>query len=133
MHWDYAHSLITMNTTNLSRRFKLVILAGAVSALALASGCMTAAGGAYSSSLPANLEKTIKAANAAVTQSAYVKVNEDKQLTTDNIVARDSADKKIEIMLETAGDGVTKVTIRVGSFGDQDLSIAIFNKIKANL
>jgi hypothetical protein len=122
-----------MNTTNLNRLIRTVILAGAVSALALASGCMTAVGGAYSSSLPAGLEKTVKAANAAVTQSAYVKVNEDKQLTTDDIVTRDSSDKRIEILLEAAGDGVTKVSIRVGTFGDQDLSIAIFNKIKANL
>jgi hypothetical protein len=35
--------------------------------------------------------------------------------------------------LETAGDGVTKVTIWVGTFGDQTLSDAILDKIKANL
>jgi hypothetical protein len=50
-----------------------------------------------------------------------------------DFVARNAADKKIKIEVERTGERLTKVTIRIGVFGDESLSMAILDKIKANL
>jgi hypothetical protein len=130
-----------MNNLNLIRRAGIVIFAGAVSALALTSGCTTAATGAgpafvegnLVTTVPNGLDKTALAVNAVPGQLSLTKVSEDRQPITDILVARNSSDTRIEIRLETIGDGVTKVTIRVGAAGDQPLSLAILDRIKANL
>ena len=64
---------------------------------------------------------------------SFIKVSEAKDGLKDKLVARDAGDKKIEINLENAGDKLTKVEIRFGVFGDQAISQAILDKIKANL
>ena len=67
-------------------------------------------------------------------QLGYVKVNEDKQLTSDQITVRGfGRPEDRDQSLDTAGDNVTRVSIKVGAFGDQDRSIGIFDKIKAAL
>jgi hypothetical protein len=53
-------------------------------------------------------------------------------------VARDSSypnasDTKIEIKLSKQADNTTKVEIRVATFGDEPMSRAILDCIKANL
>ncbi len=133
-----------MNKIILPRLVRLFILASAASTLALTSGCVFAAIGAGAATvvyvqgdledtLSAGLEKTVRAANVAVKDLAFVKVSENKDALLVTIVARNADDKKIQIKLESVSANVTKVNIRVGTFGDEALSLAIMDKIKANL
>ncbi len=48
-------------------------------------------------------------------------------------MARTAGDKKIKIVVDRVGDTVTNVNIRVGVFGDERISLALLDKIKADL
>ncbi len=100
--------------------------AGAGAAVAYVRGDLDA-------NLSANLERSSKAVNRAVETLQFAKVSENKDALQAIFVARNAADKKIEIRLETAGDSLTKIKIRVGVFGDEALSLAILDKVKAAL
>ena len=117
------------------------ILAGA----AVSQGCMMVVAGAgagaavayvrgdLDANLSANLERSSTAVNRAVETLQFAKVSESKDALQAIFVARNAADKKIEIRLETGGDSLTKIKIRVGVFGDEALSVTILEKIKAAL
>jgi hypothetical protein len=49
------------------------------------------------------------------------------------IIARDSQDKKIKISLSATAEGTTKLSIRIGMFGDETKSRLIYDEIKKNL
>ncbi len=115
------------------------ILAGA----AVSQGCMMVVAGAgaavayvrgdLDANLSANLDRSSTAVNRAVETLQFAKVSESKDALQAIFVARNAADKKIEIRLETGGDSLTKIKIRVGVFGDEALSVTILEKIKAAL
>lgn len=56
-----------------------------------------------------------------------------KDALSAKLVARDAADKEITIKLKTVAQDVTKVSIRVGTFGSQTKQRLIYNKIQDNL
>jgi hypothetical protein len=49
------------------------------------------------------------------------------------IMARDAADKRVAIKLKTITQNITKVSIRIGTFGDQTKQRLIYDKIRDNL
>ncbi len=105
-----------------------VVAAGAAGAAAVAW-----VRGELQTTLPADLDRSFGATKEAIEELQFVKVSERKDALLGVIVARNAADKKIEIKLENMAGNVTKIGIRVGVVGDQDLSLAILEKIKANL
>ena len=122
------------------------LVAGAMlGAVALSSGCVAVVAGAgagaavayvrgdLDATVNAGFEKAVRAANGAVADLKFAKVSERKDALQAVIVARNAADKKIEIRVDQIGERDSKVKIRVGVFGDEALSIAILDKIKANL
>ena len=113
----------------------LPLLSGCVAVLAGAAGAGTVAWvqGRLDATLDANFDQAEKAANRAVTQLQFVKVNEKKDALTATMIARTAEDKKIEIKVVRAGDTTSRVQISVGVFGDEGQSLAILDKIKANL
>ena len=126
----------------------LFLRAAAALALALAvtlqSGCVVAAVGAgagavayirgeLQATLESSLNVTNKAAGRAISQLEFAKVSENKDALTSTIIARTAQDKKVEIVMTKVSDSVTKVKIRVGVFGDEAVSMAILDKIKASL
>ncbi len=125
------------------RRSLAVLLLGALvlgtsGCLAVAAGAGAGAAVAYvrgelSTTLAADYAAATAATNRAIEQLQFVKVSERKDALLDVIVARNAADKKIEIRLENTARELTKVRIRIGIFGDEALSMAILDKIKANL
>jgi hypothetical protein len=132
--------------TNTTRRILLSVAAAAALAIAAGtSGCLVVAAGAGAGAavayvrgqLEANVngtyENTIAATNKALQQLSIAKVNEKQDALITVITARNAADKKIEIRLERLARELTKVRIRVGLMGDEPLSIAILDKVKANL
>lgn len=106
--------------------------------VAVVAGAGTGAAVAYvrgdlDGTVNAGFEKAVRAANAAVDELKFAKVSEKKDGLLTILVARNTADKRIEIRVEQAGDAVSKVKIRVGIFGDEALSLAVLDKIKAKL
>lgn len=125
------------------RRSVAVLLLGALvigtsGCLAVAAGAGAGAAVAYvrgelSATLSSDYGEVTEATHRAIEQLQFAKVSERKDALLDVIVARNAADKKIEIRLENTARDLTKVRIRIGIFGDEALSMAILDKIKANL
>ena len=124
-----------------ARRWLIAVLLGI--SLAGLTGCIAVAAGAGAGAvayvrgeLEANLandyNKVVQATRDAIKDLEFVKVSENKDALKALIIARTAMDKKIEINVTNMG-GNTKVTIRVGVFGDEQLSMSILDKIKANL
>jgi hypothetical protein len=133
-----------MKHSILSRAAILSAFVLGLSALTLSSGCIAAAAGAgaagvayvmgdLTANLDASLDRSYRAAQRAVEQLEFTKVSESKDALIGVIKVHNAVNQKIKITLERTGDNLTKVTIRVDTFGDQPLSLAILDKIKSNL
>lgn len=144
----FAVSLVMMNPPSalLVRRLAAGVAAlGLAAATLLTSGCVAvvAAGagagavaylrGDLDATLGVGLDPAVRAANQAIERLRFAKVSESRDAMQAILVARNAADKRIEIKLERASDALTKIKIRVGVFGDEALSLAILEKVKANL
>ena len=132
-----------MNTTSHSR-ISLRFLAGAAlaSALGLAAGCSSepvSSGsvvyehGELNAGVPASYLATVAAAEKSVDQMQFVKITDVKDGLTAVIEARTAQDKKVKITVTNTSDALTHVAIRVDHLGEEELSDAVLNKIKANL
>lgn len=120
-----------------------LVLAG--SALLWSSGCVAvvAAGAAgtgvawYAGRMETTLNEGVgdvyDACRKAVDQLEFARVSERKSGVDGELVARTALDKKVTITLNRVDDHVTKLSIRVGVFGDEALSLNILEKIKAHL
>jgi hypothetical protein len=109
---------------------------GCIAIVAGAAGAGTAvaySAGKLSTELPASLDKTVKAAHEAVRQLGFAPISEHQDSLEAAIFCRTSADKGVRIELGRVGDGITKVEIRVGFFGDESVSLGILDKVKVNL
>jgi hypothetical protein len=131
---------------NIKTRFLPVTVLVLIAALATAliSGCVNVSGGgtaakyAYlkgslEATLEAGLDKAFRASGDAVKDLQFAKISESKDALLAIVVARNAADKKIEIQLDKISDTLTKLKIKVGTIGDEELSVKILEKIKANL
>lgn len=135
----------SMKASRTSRLTLLLVLLVGGPALALTTGCLAVAAGAgaagavayvrgeLTTTLEASLDHTVKATNDAVQQLQFAKISESKDALQAYITVRNAADKKIKFSIERTSDKLTKLTIRVGVFGDEAQSMTILDKIKANL
>lgn len=126
----------------LGRWLAAILLTGAV---VTSSGCIAvaAAGAAgagvawYSGKLESNLtddlDAVFRASQEALADLEFAKISDQKTAIDAQLVSRTALDKKVEITLQKLSDDSTKVSIRVGLLGDESLSMAILDKIKANL
>jgi hypothetical protein len=116
----------------------LAILAGTSGCMAVAAGAGAGAAVAYvrgdlDATLNGNLDRSVRAVNRAIDQLKFAKVSEHTDALQAIIVARNASDKRIELRLDKLADDATKLKIRVGTFGDDALQVAILEKIKNNL
>jgi len=100
--------------------------AGAGAAVAYVRGDLEA-------TLDTGLGPSLRAANQAIGQLKFAKISEKEDALLAIVVVRNAADKKIEIRLEKQSAALTKIKIRVGMFGDEALSMAVLEKVRANL
>ncbi len=134
-----------MKSKNVSHFLALVGLTTALATLAGTSGCLAVAAGAgagatvayvrgdLDTTLSANLDRSTRAVNKAIEQLQFAKVSESKDALQVIVIARNAADKKIELHLDKLADDATKLKIRVGTFGDDYLQTTILEKVKSNL
>jgi len=114
-----------------------------LSAVLLTSGCLVAAAGAAGGVFYAkgDLESTLAARPAkiaAATEKAFaeLKIAKTSAVSSDldaQVIGRSATDKKITVTSKVKGDKISSISIRVGTFGDKDISQALFDKIKKNL
>ncbi len=138
-----------MNLTN--RRFpavgfsRVVIFLGLAAALPWLTGCVVVAAGAVgagavayvrgelASSVEADLDATYAAAQRALDKLEFAKIDQRKSGLDAQLVRRTALDKRVEIQLKKVTDRLTKIEIRVGLVGDQELSLTLLDKIRAEL
>ena len=70
------------------------------------------------------------AANHAITELQFSKIEEQKDALVANISARNADDTKIKIRVERSTDKVSTIRIRAGVLGDEKLAHIILEKIK---
>ncbi len=145
----YGALQFIMKTSKFSSRLRVLrfgIAASLLGVSALAtSGCLAVAAGAgagatvayvrgdLDTTLNANFERSLAAVNAAVAQLKYAKVSEKRDALEATVIARNASDKRIELRLDVLSADATKLKIRVGTFGDETVTQAVLEKIKANL
>jgi hypothetical protein len=127
------------------RKSLLLSLGLALGAITLQTGCVVVAAGAAGAgavayvrgelevNLEHNLDAVFKASQNALAKLEFAKINDQKSGVDAQLVARTALDKRVEIKLTRVTDSLTKVEIRVGLVGDQDLSLTLLEKIKAEL
>lgn len=122
--------------TVLAMALVVVLVSGCVAVLVV--GAAAGAGGvAYvkgelQSSEAVAFDKAYDASLAAMTDMSYAIVDKQKDTVSAKITARGAGDKKITVALDKVSVSVTKITIRVGYWGDETLSRQILDKIKSH-
>jgi hypothetical protein len=117
----------------------------ALTALPVFSGCVIVAAGAAGagavayvrgemrSSIEHDLVAVYEASQRALINLEFAKISERRSGVDAELISRTALDKRVVIELKKVTDRLTKVEIRVGIVGDQDLSLTILEKIKAEL
>lgn len=128
-----------------SLQIRSALFAALVPLALLMSGCLVVAAGAagagtvayirgeLDATVSASLDRMDVAANAALQELQFVKVNESRDALAADITARTALDKKISIRLTKTGDTMTRIQIRVGLFGDETVSRTLLDQIRDNL
>lgn len=103
--------------------------------LVLLSGCQTfkKATGTHYAHMSATPDRVVKAAEAALEELEFKLVSASGTKLDGRIKARTAQGKDIIIMVEKEGDNVSKVTVKVGTLGDETISLAIIEKTKEHL
>lgn len=138
-----------MNKANQSlpvaRYFRLTVALLIVAALPWLTGCVVVAAGAVGagavayvrgeleSSVEADLDATYAATQRALEKLEFAKIDQRKSGLDAQLVHRTALDKRVEIKLKKITDRLTKIEIRVGLVGDQELSLTLLDKIRAEL
>ena len=81
----------------------------------------------------ADIDKVYAAAEAAADDLGLFIISKKKDKLSASIVIRDANDKKIHISLVATAEGTTKISIRIGIFGDETKSRLIYNKLREHL
>ena len=112
-----------------------VLLSGCVAVMAGAAGAGAVAyvRGGLEADLDAPYDKAVGASAQAIQQLQFVSVSERKDALDAVLLARTAEDRKIEIKISRRGPELSRVCIRVGVFGNEAKSLAILERIKANL
>ena len=122
--------------------FLILLLVGTA---AIIQGCVVAAVGVGAAGTVAyvrgdlevveskNLDAVYKATEKAMDELGLTVSKKTKDALSAVIIARDAQDKKTTIKLSATAEGATKISIRIGIFGNETKSRLIYQKIRDNL
>jgi hypothetical protein len=120
-------------------RSPVMAIGALVLSLALFAGCETSrsgvtnTAGTYDAVVMGDTVEATKAA-AEVMEDMKFTITENVSTKVDGVVkARTARDVPVVINITSAGEDLSKVSIRVGDFGDESMSLMILDKIKAEL
>jgi hypothetical protein len=80
-----------------------------------------------------NLDNVYEATEIALDELELNIISKSKDALTATINTRDAQDKKVKITLKKIAEQTTKISIRIGTFGDETKSRLIYQKINYNL
>jgi len=80
-----------------------------------------------------SVEELYNAALAALEELKIPVITKSQDALVAQIEGRNAEDKKVAIKIEVAENELSKMSIRIGMFGDQEQSKVIYDKIKALL
>jgi len=80
-----------------------------------------------------SIEKVRAASVAGLKDLKFAIVSDTADALSAKIIARTSSDTKIQVTLTKQSPTLTEIRIRVGTFGDEQMSRQILHKIKARL
>ena len=111
-----------------------VVLQGCV-ALAFGAGVGTAAyvTGQLEDYRPESLDDVRNATVQAMNDLEFSVTSTEKDALSSTVVARDARDRRIRVRLNRTEQDTTKITIRVGTFGDEEASRTIYQRITENI
>lgn len=101
----------------------------------LIGGCATMKKmtGTYEVSVAAEPDQVVAAVEAALAELELKTVTSSATKVDGEVLAKTAQDKDVKIKVRREGDGVTKMSVHVGAFGDKSISDAIIAKTKAQL
>jgi Protein of unknown function (DUF3568) len=109
--------------------FLFVVGAGA----AAGAGTVAYIKGELDATLPNNYNAVADASAKAIDEMHFALVSQSRDSAGALVTARTVEDTRIMINVEVVDTNLTKVRIRVGTFGDEALSRSILDQIKRNL
>jgi uncharacterized protein DUF3568 len=116
-----------------------VVLAIAGAVFLTFSGCSTDQPGAtdtlgsYSTNVAATPDKVTTAASKACSDLNLQNINSNGTSVDGKVTANTADGTAVVIDIAQSGDNVSKVTIRVGTTGDQSISQQLVDRIKSHL
>lgn len=135
-----------MKTNSLFRSFYSVAVLGVALfyVFPALSGCLAVAAGAGAGVVAyvrGDLETTVAndynavvdATRGAIKTLEFTPTSDHKDAFKAELICRTALDKKVEISLTNAGKNLTHIKIRVGVFGNEEMSISILEKIRNGL
>ena len=105
----------------------------AAAAAGAGAGAVAYVRGELEANVDTEYSKVVEATRLALKDLEFIKVSDDKDALKALIVAHTALDKKVAITLTNTGEKLTNIKIRVGVFGDEQVSQIILGKIKARL
>jgi hypothetical protein len=108
---------------------------------AVAIGAAGAAGGTGVAYMMGDLEATMDASTQVVAAASKRALEEleirvisaESSKLDAMVVGRTATDRRVRITTEREGEGISKVSIRVGTFGDEEMSRQILDALKKQL
>jgi hypothetical protein len=116
-----------------------LMVQGCVPLIAAGAGAAAAGGtiayteGSLDTTYAASVDRTWNAAMAALKDSQLSVTEQRKDIAHATIKAKRADNTPVTVSMDQAGPNTTAVKIRVGTFGDEDLSRAINSRIASHL
>ncbi|MFP4541510.1 MAG: DUF3568 family protein [Opitutales bacterium] len=116
----------------------LLCLAALPGCVALIAGGSAVGGTLYATGdLKSTIDETPRRTRDAIVEAAdtleLVRISGESDALTGRYVFRTGDDRRITIRYQSIGERLTEVSIRVGTFGDEDLSLQILRAIRSEL
>lgn len=124
---------------------KAALVSGLALVLCVQSGCVVVAVGAAAAgtvayvrgdlqaTLDADYERALRATREGLSRMKYALVSDRSDAISGQFVARTALDKRVEVDVTKGSERATQLRIRVGVFGDEEISRALLDQIKASL
>ncbi|MCC7204456.1 MAG: DUF3568 family protein, partial [Phycisphaeraceae bacterium] len=124
------------------RRMRNLVVMGLVVLTLAIPGCLVVvAGGAAAGGVayvkgdleavvPGTPQQVARATDGAAADLRLIKVSSESSSTDMKYLLRTAGDKKITVTAKRESDRTSKLSIRVGIFGDKDLSQMLYDRIR---
>lgn len=106
----------------------LVVAAGAAGA-----GTVAYVRGDLQATLDADYDRAVRATRGGIEKMGFALISERKDALVAEFVARTAQDKKVQVRVTKQTENNSGIRIRVSVFGDEQISRALLDAIKARL